>query len=261
MQSDVGNFEMPEGWVPAEKGRRKFLLSPCGQVGYCYTTNNLPPHHPTTPPPHHATTIQYTAKNRIELEKLLENQSREKGLAWLGAMSKSGKWQISGGAVGPALTYIVDGLLQSGHMATLAHNNNEGYMPANLYTMGVPFPSGGKNKVDVQRMEHNNSVEEATTKAHERALNFFATNVDALRPFLDPNTIANLEARLPNLDVENGVAKDTGEKIMTLPAPLLGGQPESIEGKLRAYQLEGLSFLVQSFHHGMHCILADEMGE
>ena len=64
----------------------------------------------------------------------LENQAREKGLAWLGALSlDESKWQISGGAVGPALTYIVDGLLRSRHMSSLAHNNTEGYMPANLY--------------------------------------------------------------------------------------------------------------------------------
>ena len=72
--------------------------------------------------------------------------------------------------MGPALTYIVEGLLQSRHMATLAHNNTEGYMPANLYTTGVPFSNGGgpKKVVDVQRMQHNSAVEEATNKAHER---------------------------------------------------------------------------------------------
>ena len=46
---------------------------------------------------------------------------------------------------------------------------------------------------------------------------------------------------------------------MTLPAPLLE-QPASIQGKMRSYQLEGLSWLVHSFVHGVNGILADEMG-
>ena len=47
--------------------------------------------------------------------------------------------------------------------------------------------------------------------------------------------------------------------VMTLPAPLLA-QPAALVGTMRPYQLEGLSWLVHCFKHGVNGILADEMG-
>ena len=33
--------------------------------------------------------------------------------------------------------------------------SNEGFLPANLYTLGPPFPSAGKNRTEIARKEHN----------------------------------------------------------------------------------------------------------
>jgi hypothetical protein len=44
------------------------------------------------------------------------------------------------------------------HLCSTVHNNHEGYLPSNLFVPGPPFPSAGRNKVDVLRKEHNDAL-------------------------------------------------------------------------------------------------------
>jgi hypothetical protein len=62
---------------------------------------------------------------------------------------------VSKEALPVALAYVLGGLVASGHVAATAHHCREGYLPANLYMLGPPFPSAGKNRVEVARKEHN----------------------------------------------------------------------------------------------------------
>jgi SWI/SNF-related matrix-associated actin-dependent regulator of chromatin subfamily A member 5 len=53
---------------------------------------------------------------------------------------------------------------------------------------------------------------------------------------------------------------DAGEKPTTSAGTRLLAQPKCINGTLRAYQLEGLNWLIKLHEHGINGILADEMG-
>jgi len=53
---------------------------------------------------------------------------------------------------------------------------------------------------------------------------------------------------------------DAGEKAGASAGTRLSVQPKCVTGTMRAYQLEGLNWLIKLYEHGINGILADEMG-
>ncbi|KAJ7579140.1 P-loop containing nucleoside triphosphate hydrolase protein, partial [Mycena floridula] len=54
--------------------------------------------------------------------------------------------------------------------------------------------------------------------------------------------------------------QELGQHRKIVPFRELDEQPKLVQGSMKDYQLQGLSFMASMFHNGMNCILGDEMG-
>ncbi|KAH8827856.1 P-loop containing nucleoside triphosphate hydrolase protein [Flagelloscypha sp. PMI_526] len=87
-------------------------------------------------------------------------------------------------------------------------------------------------------------------RANTRRNKFLLAHKDVLRPLLPENSrfFDNLAQQLKR-----------GSSLRILPRQPVA-QPTAINGAMKDYQLEGLSFLSYMYKNGMNCILGDEMG-
>jgi SNF2 family DNA or RNA helicase len=83
------------------------------------------------------------------------------------------------------------------------------------------------------------------------------------KPFVTEKVLATLNASLMDkTDKVSLKATDTGGGAGAVASEVVLKQPFPLSPlcKMRDYQLEGLSFLVQNYNRSINCILADEMG-
>lgn len=97
---------------------------------------------------------------------------------------------------------------------------------------------------------NNHKINEDSKVARNRAMVFMLSVLDILQPFITTDVQRKLRELVEKLPFKQ-----------PLPKTQISRQPKCIiNGEMRDYQLEGLSFLVSMFDNGLSAILADEMG-
>lgn len=112
---------------------------------------------------------------------------------------------------------------------------------------GANMPAKERKLSELQRalQESNTSMKIGFDSAMQARSAFIMQHANALRHFVLPS-ILEKESRKP-----------------ALPGPVQAAvtkTPEWIQGEMREYQLEGLTWLLQQHNHGVGAILGDEMG-
>lgn len=97
---------------------------------------------------------------------------------------------------------------------------------------------------------NNQKIMEDMTVARNKANVYLVNILDVLEPFITPTVKNKLVESVLKLPFKQPVPKT---KITRQPKCI-------VNGEMRNYQLEGLSFLVSMFDNGLSAILADEMG-
>ena len=100
----------------------------------------------------------------------------------------------------------------------------------------------------LKRKAQNDRIRESLALVEEKREVFFSNHLDTVRPFIEPQLVAKLEA------IQSAAGKaDKKEETLYL-------QPSTIQGDMRDYQLEGLNWMVDMYNQGLSMILGDEMG-
>ena len=148
-----------------------------------------------------------------------------------------------------------------GH-AVLAKNNYQ--MKGLSYQYGTDFETAPPSKPKLQpaakskapskpravtqqetkRLEHNAAIKERIENKKERRIQFLASNLTTMEPFLDEHVVEKLKA------VTNTVTKDSHEIFL---------QPDAIQADMRDYQMAGLNWMVKMHESNLGMVLGDEM--
>ncbi len=108
-------------------------------------------------------------------------------------------------------------------------------------------PAKERKLSDIQRalQESNISMKSELESVTQARSAFIMHHADALRPFVLPSVLEQ-ESHKP---LQPGALQ-----------PTVTETPKWIHGEMRGYQLEGLTWLLQQYNHGVGAILGDEMG-
>ncbi|KAK9859870.1 hypothetical protein WJX84_002821 [Apatococcus fuscideae] len=107
------------------------------------------------------------------------------------------------------------------------------------------------NPEEKRRQAHNQSVREAAVVSAAPRSQFLLKHAGVFAPFITEKVQSAIRIE----------AARHASHLAQAGAPLqIHRQPDSIQGNMRDYQLDGLSFMARMFDNGMNAILADEMG-
>ena len=101
------------------------------------------------------------------------------------------------------------------------------------------------------RTERNEIRDNISTETYRRRANFLIANKDFFLLLLPQN---NHVRKL--VEQNNSESADN----LSIPYKVLDQQPQGLQGRLKPYQLRGLSFLVHMYTNAASAILGDEMG-
>ena len=99
--------------------------------------------------------------------------------------------------------------------------------------------------VELRLQQSNASMKTEAAGLLQARSAFISKHIDVLRPFVLPSVLKK-------------VSQESAKPAAIQP-PVLE-TPPWIQGQLRGYQLEGLTWLLQQYNHGVSAILGDEMG-
>lgn len=108
-----------------------------------------------------------------------------------------------------------------------------------------PRKPRANNSLEAARLRHKAAMQADAREAAVYRQAFIQQHIEVLRPFVPAKVIA----KIPSSKLQPGD-----------PQPQITTTPEWIRAEMRSYQLEGLTWLLQTYNHGISAILGDEMG-
>ena len=119
-----------------------------------------------------------TVRTRAEVEDFLEAEAATSGQPWLGQLI-GGRWEIRPRLQVAALTHVVGGLVDSGHISVLPPSRTGRsmvlYLASNAYLKGEPFPQSKRKR------EREPEPEEELSEFEKQRMRNIARNQELLK--------------------------------------------------------------------------------